>query len=214
MRAVDAVRVVDAARAGLVTLCNEAAIPESHGCTHAENVLAHADGALACADLPPTRALAVRLAALLHDADDRKYFPDSSAYPNARRIMADAGAEAGVIEEAVKMIGWVSCSANGNSCPEEANQEPEWLWPRWADRLEAVGSVGIVRCYQYNSEKGDPLSSPATPRPATEDEVFALAMPERFAKYQASSGGSVSMMDHYYGELHYTTAPALHPTLT
>uniref|UniRef100_A0A7S3AVF9 Uncharacterized protein n=1 Tax=Haptolina ericina TaxID=156174 RepID=A0A7S3AVF9_9EUKA len=121
--------------------------------------------------------------------------------------MADAGAEAGVIEEAVKMIGWVSCSANGNSCPEEANQEPEWLWPRWADRLEAVGSVGIVRCYQYNSEKGDPLSSPATPRPATEDEVFALAMPERFAKYQASSGGSVSMMDHYYDKLLQVARP-------
>ena len=36
-------------------------------------------------------------------------------------------------------------SANGNSIPEDALHEPELLWPRWADRLEATGEIGIVR---------------------------------------------------------------------
>ena len=49
--------------------------------------------------------------------------------------------------------------------------------------------------------KGDPLSSEASPRPLTEKEVFALATPERFAKYQRSGGNSASMIDHYYDKL-------------
>lgn len=55
-------------------------------------------------------------------------------------------------------IGLVSCdwaddlttclstgSKNGNSVPDDAVREPELLWPRWADRLEATGEIGILR---------------------------------------------------------------------
>ena len=168
--------VVKRAVIGLRALCEQASIPDSHGVNHATQVLDHADGALAAAaPLKPGRALAVRLAALLHDADDKKYFPAGSTYPNALRIMVEAGADEGVVSEALKMIGWVSCSANGNSCPAEAVDEPEWLWPRWADRLEAVGSIGALRCWQYTCETGGAMSSPGTPRPANEEECFALA---------------------------------------
>ena len=49
--------------------------------------------------LPEARALAVRLAALLHDADDRKYFPDTcKTYANARQIMSEAGAAEAEVE--------------------------------------------------------------------------------------------------------------------
>jgi uncharacterized protein len=210
--------VMAAATAGLSELCEEASIPESHGVGHALKVLAHAEAALAASatPLPPARQLAIKLAALLHDADDKKYFPAKSvpAYPNARRILsrvlgptADSGASDGVAAEALKMIGWVSCSVNGNSCPPEAVDEPDLLWPRWADRLEAVGHRGVYRCWQVNTENGDALSVASTPRPASEEEVFALATPERFAQYQASGGGSASMMDHYYDKLLQVARP-------
>ena len=52
------------------------------------------------------------------------------------------------------MISYVSASDNGNSIPERARSNPELLWVRFSDRLEAIGMIGAVRCYQYNEEKG------------------------------------------------------------
>ncbi len=102
----------------------------------------------------PARAMACRLAALLHDADDKKYFPATcTSYANAERIAHHAGAPRPVVAEVLRMIDWVSCSHNGNQCPPEARLEPELLWPRWADRLEAVGEIGVARCYLYNCHK-------------------------------------------------------------
>jgi hypothetical protein len=45
------------------------------------------------------------------------------------------------------MISYVSASANGNKIPEIALEFPEFLWPRFCDRLEAIGTIGAVRCY-------------------------------------------------------------------
>ena len=118
--------------------------------------------------------LALRLAALLHEADDRKYFKEEEK--NARRILKEVLSgleEAKQIEDEVEeMISYVSASGNGNKVPERAIGDPTLLWPRFCDRLEAIGIVGAVRCYQYNTEIGDPLMVKTTPRPTTEKEVF------------------------------------------
>ena len=200
-------------------LCDDHGIDASHGAEHALTVLAHLDAAVAVADpavvggaLSADRVLALRLAALLHDADDKKYFgkpaPGAVAYGNARAIMAEAGAASAVVEDAVAMIDLVSCSANGNSCPSAAAEHPELLWPRWADRLEAVGEIGVVRCYAYNKHEGTtPLADEATPRATTAEEVLALATAERFERYQASGGGSATMLDHYYDKLLQVARP-------
>ncbi|EOD41012.1 hypothetical protein EMIHUDRAFT_439442, partial [Emiliania huxleyi CCMP1516] len=130
---------------GLIQLCLETGIDDSHGAGHAAAVLHHAEAAVAAAAQPlsEARALAVRLAALLHDADDKKYFPKTCrTYANARQIMSDAGAAPAVVEDALRMISLVSCSANGNAAPPEARTSPELLWPRWADRLEATSTIG------------------------------------------------------------------------
>jgi len=203
--------VIERAVAGLRVSCTVHAIPESHGLAHAVRVLAHVDQALQVADpgIPAARALSVRLAALLHDADDRKYFPDceEGEYPNAFRIMMESGASPKEAEDAIKMIGLVSCSKNGNSFPEEAEKAPEILWPRWADRLEATGEVGVVRCWQYAMERGNPLALPTSPRPKNEEEMWATATPERFDAYQSSGGKSLSMIDHYYDKLLRVSRP-------
>ena len=177
-----------------------AGVDDSHGILHAQQVLRNLDAALAAAEHPISaeRHLACRLAALLHDADDAKYFPktqktcvgvgaggntgkgdvageccstecagsgvereDSSGesedsgqagnYPNAASVAARAGAPLHVAADMLRMIACVSCSTNGNDVPPEAVDEPELLWPRWADRLEAVGEVGVARCYVYNT---------------------------------------------------------------
>ena len=64
------------------------------------------------------------------------------------------------------MISMVSASGNGNRIPEEALENPELLWVRFCDRLEAIGAIGAVRCYQYAVEKGNPLHVEGqTPKP-------------------------------------------------
>ena len=153
--------IVAQCKSALAQLCAEHGIDESHGVKHAAAVLSHTEKALATAEAPLSdeRALAVRLAALLHDADDKKYFGKESAknLTNAARIMAEADAPPSAVEDVLRMIHLVSCSANGNSCPPEARAEPELLWPRWADRLEAAGEIGVARCYMHSRHAGEKL---------------------------------------------------------
>ena len=100
------------------------------------------------------------------------------------------------------MIEYVSASKNGNSVPEIAKTNPEYLWPRCCDRLEAIGTIGAVRCYQYALEIGNKLALPnSTPMPKTSEELWSFVVPERFDEYQRSCGKSASMLDHYYDKL-------------
>lgn len=207
-------RVVVLAKEGLEALCDRHEIPESHGFAHALRVLEHADRALIAAHtiVSASRRLAVQLAALLHDADDMKYFPEGPAggYQNARRLAEAAGAPADVIDDMLRMISLVSTSSNGNFIPLDATDEPEILWPRWADRLEAIGERGIVRCWQYGREVNRPIFDAFTPRPLAEAEVWFLATAERFTEYQAKTRSSTTMLDHYYNVLLSVARPPLH----
>lgn len=206
---------LEQAKSGLAALCAGAGIDDSHGVKHAEAVLSHAEGAISAASLQlsEARALSVRLAALLHDADDHKYFGKESAanMANARRIMEEAGVDASVVVDSLEMISLVSCSKNGNSFPARARDEPELLWPRWADRLEAAGEIGVARCYVHNMRAGDPLSTEQSPRAQSEAEAFEIATEERFQRYQERGGSSESMIDHYFDKLLQVSRP--HPSL-
>jgi len=197
------------ATARLGALLDRAGVDDAHGLGHALAVLAHVDRALECAEPPidPDRALAVRLAALLHDADDRKLFKQSVGHENAARILQECRVDPQVAAYALRCIALVACSANGDACPPEARAAPELLWPRWADRLEATGDVGIVRCAQYNRACGAPIALESTPRPTDAPQVWGYATPERYAVYQASGGSSRSMLDHFYDKLLHVANP-------
>ena len=77
---------------------------------------------------------------------------------------------------------------------------PELLWVRYSDRLEAIGAIGAVRCWQYNSEKGAPMQVDTTPRCLNKEEVWANVTPDRLEKYMRTKT-SDSMMDHYFDKL-------------
>jgi len=196
--------VLKTASEQLKKLFDSVGMPESHGMTHCRTVMGHMDRAIEASstDIKPARQLALKLAALLHEADDHKYFKNSS---NAQDILKSSLSPEDddrdtIIAEVVEMISYVSASANGNSVPDRAKSDPQLLWVRFCDRLEAIGPIGAVRCWQYNSEVGDPLSTPSTPRPITEKEVWSHVKPELFLQYM-NGGSSASMMDHYYDKL-------------
>ena len=147
----------------------------------------------------------MQLAALLHDADDKKYFKTDKTKENAAKVIAGALDGSAfdvkrVTDEVMEMIGYVSFSDNGNTIPKRALKEPEFLWPRYSDRLEAIGAIGAVRCWQYNEEVKRPKALPSTPRPKNREQLWALVTPERLASY-VERKTSDSMMDHYFDKL-------------
>ncbi|EJK48905.1 hypothetical protein THAOC_32262 [Thalassiosira oceanica] len=154
----------------------------------------------------------IELAALLHDVDDSKYFPEGSS-ENARSILVETFGTYGnddLIDEIIEIISWVGCSKNGNSVPFKVKVSHAYhlLIPRWADRLEAVGRRGVVRCYQFNNETSRPLFTENTPRAKSEEDLWRIADPPgRLQKYMERGGTSESMIDHYYDKLLHIARP-------
>jgi uncharacterized protein len=169
-----------------------------HGIKHAQEVMENARQALESKDykINEENYEAVLLGALLHDADDGKFFPDNHDNENARIVLEDKPKE--YVDLVLKMINMVSSSKNGDMIPEDVIGNEWQLIPRYADRLEAIGMIGIERCYTYTQKKSLPLFLPDTPKARTEEELWKIATVER---YNAYSGASRSMIDHYYDKL-------------
>jgi len=170
----------------------------SHGIDHAVAVMNHAENALnhAVFTVDERTKRCVLLAALLHDADDRKFFPNNTNYENLRNILETSPIDE--IELIIRMVSLVSSSKNGDSIPHDAVDNEWLLYPRYADRLEAIGLIGVERCYQYALTTQNPLYVSSTPCVTTEEEMWRVATPERYQHY---SGVSDSMIDHYYDKL-------------
>ena len=87
----------------LTRVCNkleklfiEVNMPESHGLSHSKTVLGHMEKAIKTAEesmmkhLTPEKLLTLRLAAVLHEADDHKYFPDNKDFDNAHKFCEES----------------------------------------------------------------------------------------------------------------------------
>jgi uncharacterized protein len=138
----------------------------------------------------------IHLAALLHDADDKKFFPNNNNYENLRYILE--GESEDLINQVVTMVDLVSSSKNGDRIPDYIVGKEWMLIPRYADRLEAIGIIGIERCFQYGKTTKNHLYVSTTPRPTSINEIWTYASEERYNNY---SGTSDSMMDHYFDKL-------------
>lgn len=127
-------------------------IKPDHGYEHALFVMKMTHfGTFDFPDMTPKEKMLVCLAALMHDIDDRKIFPSSDNYDNARQFL-------GIISRlnlisrydayiVLKMIKLVSYSKNKN----EVLHKPLWMYlPRDADRIAAGGYMGITRTLEFN----------------------------------------------------------------
>ena len=91
----------------------------------------------------------VALAALLHDADDHKLF-DTRDNANARTFLYGQGVSKEKADRICKVINGVSFSQNCGKRPDT----PEGRIVQDADRLDAIGAVGIGRTFAYGGEHG------------------------------------------------------------
>ena len=89
------------------------------------------------------------LTALLHDADDYKLFRTENN-DNARRFLTENGVSAETAERVISAVNAMSFSKNGEKRPET----PEGRVVQDADRLDAIGAVGIGRTFAFGGEHG------------------------------------------------------------
>jgi uncharacterized protein len=170
----------------------------SHGIDHAIAVMSHAENALnhAVFTIDERTKRCVLLAALLHDADDRKFFPNNINYENLRSVLEDSSSDE--VDLTIRMVSLVSSSKNGDTIPPDAIEKEWLLYPRYADRLEAIGLIGVERCHRYALTTNNPLYVSTTPCVTTEEDMWCIATIERYQRY---NGTSDSMIDHYYDKL-------------
>lgn len=106
--------------------------------------------------------LVVQLAALLHDIADSKFHGgDEEIGPaTARNFLETQNAEAGICEHVEQIIRHVSYKGGHN---EAGFDSIELRVVRDADRLDALGAVGIARAFHYGGFKNRKLYDPDVP---------------------------------------------------
>ena len=110
------------------------------------------DAMLIAESEPECNRLIVSLAALLHDADDHKLFHTENN-ENARRFLSNR-ISAEQTEKICACINSVSFSRNRGRVPDTL----EGKIVQDADRLDAMGAIGIARTFAYGGEHGRPLT--------------------------------------------------------
>ena len=99
----------------------------------------------------------VQLAALLHDVDDKKLSPETHATKkNAVDFMTANGVDADIINMACKIIEEVSFAGTDAVVPSTI----EGKCVQDADRLDAIGAIGIARTFAYGGSRGRKIYDP------------------------------------------------------
>ncbi len=155
-----------------------------HDWHHIERVRATA---LAIAREEGADPLVVELAALLHDVADWKFAGgDHEAAPRAARLwLAEREVPGAVVDHVCEIIGGLSFKGAGVPTPMRTL---EGRIVQDADRLDALGAVGIARTFAYGGHKGQAMHDPELP-PRLHDS---------FEAYKTNVGTSIN---HFYEKL-------------
>jgi uncharacterized protein len=136
---------------------------------------------------PDADLLVVELGALLHDIADAKFSEGSEAESIAKTqaLLESFSLSVEVVEHIIQIIKNVSYSG-GNK--EKSFHSLELAIIQDADRLEALGAIGIARCFHYGGYKNRPMHTPDIPPKLN-------MTPEEYRKNKGSS------INHFYEKL-------------
>ena len=125
------------------------------------------------------------LAALTHDLVDWKLTPDEAqAQEDLRAWLAQQGVDATTLAAVLDII--THLSFKGGNQPAMRTLEGQIVQD--ADRLDAIGSIGIARAFAYGGTKGRPMHNPDS-RPRSQMTA------EEYRSHQSAT------INHFYEKL-------------
>ena len=125
---------------------------DGHGLDHSMRVYKNA---ILLAETDPTAdRFIVALSALLHDADDYKLFQTENN-ANARSFLKSANVDRETTDRICEVISSVSFSKNRGKKPDTI----EGKIVQDADRLDAIGAIGIARTFAFGGRHNRSLES-------------------------------------------------------
>jgi len=128
----------------------------------------------------------VELAALLHDLDDWKFNHREDDTPQrAKAWMEKCGVDPDTTERVCQIIMNVSYKGAG---VENKMKSLEGFIVQDADRLDAIGAIGIGRAFAYGGYKGRSLYDPELP-------------PVMHASFEQYKNGKSATINHFYEKL-------------
>ena len=129
-----------------------------HDWFHTERVF---NNALLISKTEDVDVFIVKLGALLHDIADSKFYDgDETLGPKlAREFLFKQNVDSLVIEHVVNIIKHISFKNSLENKSGFSSKELEVIQD--ADRLDAIGAIGIARCFNYGGFKNRPLYDPA-----------------------------------------------------
>ncbi|MEE4116384.1 MAG: HD domain-containing protein [Marinilabiliaceae bacterium] len=99
----------------------------------------------------------IELAALLHDIGDDKIDPDTNGNKLVRSFLRQEGVEDEIIHSVTEIMAKISFRDNLHG---EYSRTPELDIVQDADRLDAIGAIGIARAFAYGGSKGNEIYKP------------------------------------------------------
>jgi len=126
----------------------------------------------------------VEPAALVHDTDDWK-LKGGEGYPNATLMLKTVGYKSKQIADIIGIVEQVSYKGAG---VDTSPRSIEAMVVQDADRLDAIGAIGIARAFAYGCSKHRPLYLPH----------LEPQLQETFEEYKTAQGHTIN---HFYEKL-------------
>lgn len=140
----------------------------------------------------------IELSALLHDIGDFKYTKDHLAGPRMVKEFLGQNMDMGLTEEQVEkvsqVVGNISFRHELSHSDSNMSKLPkEIAIVQDADRLDAVGAVGIARCFAFSGAMKRPFYTEA------DRQIKSEITAEEYNKQAEKGGGSA--IGHFYEKL-------------
>ena len=127
----------------------------------------------------------VELAALLHDVDDWKLAENEDEGQKTKKWLQSCGVEDQIIENICTIIDGVSFKGAGVNTSTN-NLECKVLQD--ADRLDAIGAIGIARTFAYGGSRGRGIYDPGI-------------LPEMHSDFENYKKSNAPTINHFYEKL-------------